>query len=128
MLKSKRSNNIHGKKENLIVLIGLTSLILIFGILFFGFNTKSILVNGSIDDNNSDNELIYGTSTIIYLSFEGDFCGILSDDGEHYDPINLPTYYQKDGLRISFIAKERSDLFSYHMWGKIIEIISIYPL
>ena len=99
-----------------------------FGLLFFGFNTQSTLDNNSIDDRNSDNELIYGTVTIIYLKIEDVFYGILSDNGEHYDPINLPIEYQKDGLRISFIAKERSDLLSFHMWGKIVKLISIYPL
>ncbi|MFX0042981.1 MAG: hypothetical protein ACFE8L_08725 [Candidatus Hodarchaeota archaeon] len=92
------------------------------------FNTQSILDNSSNDDIDSNNELIYGTGTIIYLNIEGGFYGILSDDGEHYDPINLPIEYQIDGLRISFIAKERSDLLSFHMWGRIVELISIHPL
>ena len=96
--------------------------------LFFGFNAQTILDNSSVDDIDLDNELIYGTGTIIYLKIEGGFYGILSDDGEHYDPINLPIEYQKDGLRVSFIAKERSDLLSFHMWGKIVELFSINPL
>lgn len=128
MSKNKRSNNILRITKSIYILIGLSGFILIFGLLFFGFNTQSTLDNSSIDDRNSDNELIYGTGTIIYLEIEGGFYGILSDDGEHYDPTNLPIEYQKDGLRISFIAKERSDLLSFHMWGKIIELISIHPL
>ena len=128
MSKSKRSNNIHRTTKSIYILNGLTAFILIFSLLFFGFNIQSTIDNSSIDDNNSDNELIYGTGTIIYLKIEGGFYGILSDDGEHYDPINLPIEYQQDGLRISFIAKERSDLLSFHMWGKIVELISIYPL
>ena len=125
MSKSKRSNNIVRTTKRIYILIGLSGFILIFGLLFFGFNTQSTLDNSSIDDNN---ELIYGTGTIIYLEIEGGFYGILSDDGEHYDPTNLPIEYQKDGLRISYIAKERSDLLNFHMWGKIIELINIHPL
>ncbi len=128
MSKSKRSNNIHRTTKSIYILIGLTGFILIFGLLFFGFNTQSTLHNSSIDDNNSGNELIYGTGTIIYLKIEGGLYGILSDDANHYDPINLPIKYQKDGLRIRFIAKERNDLLSFHMWGKIVELISIHPL
>ena len=128
MSKFKRSNNINRTTKSIYIFIGLTGVILILGLLFFGFNTQSILYNNSKNENNSYNELIYGTGTIIYLKIEGGFYGILSDDDQHYDPINLPLEYQKEGLRISFIAKERSDLLSFHMWGKIIELISIYPL
>jgi len=128
MLKSKRSNNINRTTKSTHLFIGLTGAILILGLLFFGFITQSTLDKSSIDDNNSDNELIYGTGTVIYLKIEGGFYGILSDDDQHYDPINLPLEYQKEGLRISFIAKQRSDLLSFHMWGKIIELISIHPL
>jgi len=33
--------------------------------------------------------IVSGTGTVIFLDFEGGFYGILSDDGEHYDPVNL---------------------------------------
>ena len=128
MLKSKKLNNINRTPKSIYIFIGLSGFLLIFGLLFFGFSTQSILDNNSKNENNSDNELIYGTGTIIYLKIEGGFYGILSDDDQHYDPINLPLEYQKEGLRISFIAKEISDLLSFHMWGKIIELISIHPL
>ncbi len=38
---------------------------------------------------NSNEDLIYGTEEIVYISFEGGFFGIKSDDGKNYDPINL---------------------------------------
>ncbi len=73
MSKSKRSNNIHGTSKGIYKLIGLSGFILIFGLFFFGFNTQSTLDNSSIEDNNSDNELIYGIGTVIYLKIEGAF-------------------------------------------------------
>lgn len=68
------------------------------------------------------------TGTVKYIGLEGGFYGIYGDDSLHYDPINLPKEFQKDSLRIRFEAKIRSDLASYHMWGKIIELKKIEKL
>jgi len=73
-------------------------------------------------------EIAEGTGTIKYLSMEGGFYGISGDDNKNYDPINLPKEFQKDGLRIRFKAKIRSDMASYHMWGMLIELIKIEKL
>ncbi|MDI6889237.1 MAG: hypothetical protein QMC78_06105 [Methanocellales archaeon] len=56
---------------------------------------------------------------------EGGFYGIISDDGEHYDPLNLGPEFQEDGLRVWFKAKISENQTSVHMWGTIVEIISI---
>lgn len=66
--------------------------------------------------------------TIMYLSFEGGFYGILSDGEIPYDPMNLPEELEEDGLRVFVIAKLRRDLGSFHLWGSIIEIRSIRVL
>ena len=65
----------------------------------------------------------YTTGTVKYISLEGGFYGIIGDDGEHYDPINLLKEFQVDGKRIMFSYKIRNNLASFHMWGTIIEII-----
>ncbi len=49
-----------------------------------------------------DTGIVKGTGTIVYLNFEGGFYGIIADNGEHYDPINLPSEFKKDGLRVRF--------------------------
>ncbi len=69
-----------------------------------------------------------GTGTIVFLSFEGGFYGIRSDDGKSYDPINLPAEFRKEGLRVRFEARELKDRASFHMWGIIIEIVHIQAL
>ena len=76
-------------------------------------------------DESPSDEIISDTGEIVFLSFEGGFYGIISIDGEHYDPLNLPDEFKIDGLRISFRAKIRRDLGSFHMWGTIIELFSI---
>lgn len=72
--------------------------------------------------------IIEGIGTIKYIDLEGGFYGIVTDYDGHYDPINLPSEFQVDGLRVKFIAKIRKDLHSYHMWGTIIELIYIKKL
>ena len=68
------------------------------------------------------------TGTITYLGIEGGFYGIVTDDGQHYDPIDLPDEFKQDGLRIRFTAQERRDQASFHMWGVIVEIKYIEKL
>jgi len=62
--------------------------------------------------------------TIVYNDFEGGFYGIVGDDGNHYDPINLPEYLEVQNLRVRF-----SGLYtgygSFHMWGRSINITEI---
>ena len=66
---------------------------------------------------------------IVYLDFEGGFYGIIGNNEEAYEPINLPVEFQEEGLEVFVIAKLRRDLGSYHIWGKsIIEIRSIRVL
>ncbi|MFW9819874.1 MAG: hypothetical protein ACFFE5_09710 [Candidatus Thorarchaeota archaeon] len=64
------------------------------------------------------------TGKIVYLSFEGGFYGIITLDGNHYDPINLPPLFEYDGIIVVFLA-EITDLYSFHMWGKVIRILFI---
>lgn len=68
------------------------------------------------------------TGTIKHLSFEGGFYGIVSDNGKHYDPINLPREYRQDGLRIAFQAVRTKGQMSTRMWGTIIKITRITKL
>jgi len=75
-----------------------------------------------------EENIVEGTGTMKYLDFEGGFYGIVADDGQHYDPINLPSEFEEDGLRVSFRGKIRDDLASIHMWEKLIELIYIEKL
>ena len=42
--------------------------------------------------------------TIKYVKIEGGFHSIFGDNGEQYNPINLPRAFKKDGLRVAFQA------------------------
>jgi len=73
-----------------------------------------------------DEQLI--TGTVRYIKVEGGFYGLVGDNGEHYDPVNLPKEYAKDGLRVKFQVKAMEGMVGIHMWGKIVEIVKIERL
>jgi hypothetical protein len=73
----------------------------------------------------SSNEYIFGTGEIEFYPDDGGFYGIISDDGIHYEPINLPDEFKIDGLRVLFIFKLPNEATTYHLWLKIVELIDI---
>ncbi|UCH31837.1 MAG: hypothetical protein JSV05_00035 [Candidatus Bathyarchaeota archaeon] len=73
-------------------------------------------------------DTITEAGTITFLGFEGGFYGIISDDGKHYDPINLDERFQVDGLRVQFELKILEGYLGIHMWGAIVQIISMEVL
>ena len=66
-----------------------------------------------------------GTGMVRFYTFEGGFFAIRGDDGVTYDPTNLPSSFQRDGLRVRFEALIRRDLGGVHMAGPIVDVISI---
>jgi hypothetical protein len=52
---------------------------------------------------------------------------ILTSTGDIYWPVNDPAF-QQEGLRVSFSARERSDLASICMAGTLVDVISIAKL
>ncbi len=83
------------------------------------------LVSGCTTQETSE---ISKTGMVRFISLEGGFYGIISDDNEHYDPLNLDPEFQEDGLRVYFKAKISENQTSIHVWGIVIEIISIEKL
>ena len=75
-----------------------------------------------------EENVVRGPGTIVWLNFEGGFWGIIGDDGGHYDPVNLDSEFRCEDLRVYFEAKIRTDLGSFHIWGRIVEILKILKL
>jgi len=65
------------------------------------------------------------TGTVVWVPLEGGFFAIEDDSGQTYDPINLPREFQQSGLRVRGTALLRMDMASIHMYGKLIEILTI---
>lgn len=73
-------------------------------------------------------DVVSGTGTVRYLSLEGGFHGIESDDGKKYDPSGLPKEFQQDGLRVRFTVKVLQGVMTIRMWGTPVEVLSIERL
>lgn len=65
------------------------------------------------------------TGEIAYIPIAGGLYGIIGDDGQKYQPTNLPRELRKDGLPVKFNAITRKDSFTTVMWGTVIEIKTI---
>ncbi|MEA1912637.1 MAG: hypothetical protein U9N06_02220 [candidate division WOR-3 bacterium] len=74
-----------------------------------------------------DRDIVEGKGTITYIESEGGFYGIVADNGGHYDPMNLPSDFKKDGLRVKFKGIIRY-YPSLHKWGTLIQLTYIEEL
>jgi hypothetical protein len=83
----------------------------------------AIVLSGCIEK-----DIVEGTGEVKYIDLEGGFYGIVSDDGENYDPLNLPDEFKQDGLRVRFKARVAKNQNSFHMWGKLVYILEIEKL
>ena len=63
--------------------------------------------------------------TIVFKDIEGGFYAIDGDNGDKYDPVNLPEEYKKNGLKVKVKARFNKDIMSIHMYGEIVDIVSI---
>lgn len=82
----------------------------------------------NVEKSTGQENIVSGTGTITFLDFEGGFYGIVSDDGEHYDPIALGETFQVPGLRVFFKVQIEENMSSSHMWGKIVRVLHIEKL
>jgi hypothetical protein len=70
-------------------------------------------------------EIIQETGTVTCIDSEGGIFGIITSDGTHYLPSNLPKQYAKDGLNVKFKAYRLPINPAVRMWGSPVRIISI---
>jgi hypothetical protein len=70
-------------------------------------------------------DIVSGTGTVRFFTFEGGFYAIRGDDDETYDPINLPDGFKDDGLRVRFRARLLLDIASIHQAGPVVDVLEI---
>lgn len=86
-----------------------------------------LIVAAALGCREDQPESISDTGTVVFLSFEGGFFGIIDDHGRHWDPSNLSDEFKADSLRVQFQGKI-TDLATFRMWGRTIELTSIKRL
>jgi hypothetical protein len=73
----------------------------------------------------SGQNAVAGTGTIQFMSIEGGFYVIRSDDGTVYDAQNLPDEFRVDGLRVRFLVRILPQAIGVHMVGPIVRVLHI---
>lgn len=75
------------------------------------------------DLQSSQDAELYFEGEVTYMEIEGGFWAIETSD-ETYDPTNLPSEFQKDGLDVT-VSANHTDRVSHRMVGPIIRIVNI---
>ncbi len=93
-------------------------------ILLFTFSGCGPENGQKINVEQDGRSVVAESGTVIFMSFEGGFYGIISDSGDSLYPLNMPQKFKKDGLRIVFRAEPVPDASSV-IWGKPVELVGI---
>lgn len=72
--------------------------------------------------------VVSGKGEIVFVELEGGFFGIIADDGQRFDPINLDSELRVSGLKVRFSGTVRRNVIGIHMWGTPLELIQIEKL
>lgn len=91
----------------------------------FGLDRTAAPDNSEKADGDCAKDEITVKGTVEHVELEGGFWGVIGDDGKRYDVVNLPKEFQQQGLRVEFVGRLRPGRVSFHMWGVIVEVISI---
>jgi hypothetical protein len=76
----------------------------------------------------SRGRVVEGTGVIHYVDLEGGFYGLTAETGARYFPMDLPEHVTRDGQRVRFRIRVRSDVMTVTMWGTPAEVLEISPL
>jgi len=68
------------------------------------------------------------TGKIVHVDLEGGFWGLVAEDGTHYDPVDLPKAYHRDGLRVRATLRTKPGMVHFHMWGTLVDVVKIERL
>ncbi|OGU62368.1 MAG: hypothetical protein A2V66_06605 [Ignavibacteria bacterium RBG_13_36_8] len=96
------------------------------GVVIFFLIFLMIGISQACSVDESDNSQVFGAiGTVHYIDLEGGFYGIITEYQQQFDPINLPDEFKVDGILIRIQYIIRDDQASLHMWGILIELVSI---
>lgn len=71
---------------------------------------------------------IHLTGHVEHVTTQGGFFAIIGDDGQKYQPTNLPAKMRTDGLPIKFDFIINDNVVSTFMWGIIVDVSNVAPL
>ncbi|HUL04645.1 MAG TPA: hypothetical protein VLV16_15590 [Gemmatimonadales bacterium] len=65
-------------------------------------------------------------AVVHYVNVEGGCWTIHVDPNQVYQPLNLPTEFEHDGLAVRVEFQQRNDMATYCMVGPVVQILSIH--
>lgn len=77
----------------------------------------------------ADQEPVYdpGTielhGTVRHIGLEGGFWGITGDNGQNYEPVNMPDELKQTGMKVKVWFRVRKDIGTTRMWGIPVQIV-----
>jgi len=100
---------------------------LVAGVLVTALLGASVALAGCDNTDNADTParaLVEGSGVVRFVSIEGGCWLITADDGTSYHPLRLDEPYRRDGLRVRFSGRPRTDVAGFCP-GTPIELRSI---
>lgn len=88
---------------------------------------NSIITGNPIDNETEKNETedIEKKGTIEFVNIEGGCWRIVTEEGKNYEPVNLPSRFQEDGIKVEFEGTLAEDRVSTCQVGTLIDISDI---
>jgi hypothetical protein len=65
------------------------------------------------------------TASVNYMKLEGGFYGLVTKEGQHWLPMNLPNEFKKHGAMVKVKGHEIKDIMTIQQWGKPFSITDI---
>jgi hypothetical protein len=90
----------------------------------FGTVAFALLSACHASDATGPAPFVAADGVVRYVSLEGGFYSLESGTGK-YDPMNLPSSFRQNGLRVHFVGIVRNDMVSFHMYAPILELSDI---
>lgn len=69
--------------------------------------------------------LVWQKATVTYISLEGGFFGLLTEDGRKLLPLKLPKKFHQDGAVVNVLGKAKKNIVTFQQWGVPFEIQQI---
>jgi hypothetical protein len=61
--------------------------------------------------------------TVVFQKLGTGFWGILGEDGQKWQPVNMPDSLKQEGRKVEVEAEEAKGAMTVFMWGKSVRIL-----
>ncbi|MFY8274700.1 hypothetical protein AAEU32_11315 [Pseudoalteromonas sp. SSDWG2] len=73
----------------------------------------------------SNSQQQWFVAQVHYIALEGGFFGLVTDQNQHFLPLNLPKHYCQHGAKVKLQGRIKHDAMTIQQWGTPFMIDSI---